>query len=131
MSIRLVNHGDFKKSNSFLERCLELVDLGFLNEYGQLGVDALSSATPVRTGKTAASWVYKIERSRGTVSIIWENTNIVNTSKGPTSVAILLQYGHGTGRGGYVRGRDYINPAMQPVFDQIANDAWKGLVDRL
>ena len=113
--------GDFKKLNSYLERLEEVIKLGKLNKYGERGVSALASATPVDTGLTASSWQYSINREKDSVSISFENTNINNG----VSIAILLQYGHGTRDGGYVQGRDYINPAIQPLFDQIAEEAWK------
>lgn len=113
--------GDFKKLNSYLERLEEVIKLGKLNKYGERGVSALASATPVDTGLTASSWRYSINREKDSVSISFENTNINNG----VSIAILLQYGHGTRNGGYVQGRDYINPAIQPLFDQIAEEAWK------
>lgn len=113
--------GDFKKANSYLERVKEAVKLGMLNKYGRMGVEALASATPVDTGLTASCWGYRIERSSSSASIIFYNTNI---NKG-VPIAIILQYGHGTGTGGWVEGRDYINPAIQPVFDKIVEDAWK------
>lgn len=113
--------GDFSKLTSFLERAKEAVKLGDLDKYGREGVAALSSATPVRTGLTANSWYYEIEHQNGSVSITFNNSNI---NKG-VPIAIILQYGHGTRNGGWVRGRDYINPAIQPVFDRIANEAWK------
>jgi hypothetical protein len=92
-----------------------------LDHYGRMGVDALARATPVDTGLTASSWAYRIRREKGRVGIEWYNTHTVSG----VQVAILIQYGHGTGTGGYVSGRDYINPAMQPLFDQIADDVWK------
>ncbi len=113
--------GDFKKLNSYLERLEEVIKLGKLNKYGERGISALASATPVDTGLTASSWEYSINREKDSVSISFENTNINNG----VSIAILLQYGHGTRNGGYVQGRDYINPAIQPLFDQIAEEAWK------
>ena len=113
--------GDFKKLNSYLERLEEVIKLGKLNKYGERGVSALASATPVDTGLTASSWEYSINREKDSVSISFENTNINNG----VSIAILLQYGHGTRNGGYVQGIDYINPAIQPLFDQIAEEAWK------
>lgn len=113
--------GDFKKLNSYLERLEEVIKLGKLNKYGERGVSALASATPVDTGLTASLWKYNINREKDSVSISFENTNINNG----VSIAILLQYGHGTRNGGYVQGRDYINPAIQPLFDQIAEEAWK------
>ena len=113
--------GDFKKANSYLERVKEAVKLGMLNKYGRMGVEALASATPVDTGLTASCWGYRIERTSSSASIIFYNTNV---NKG-VPIAIFLQYGHGTGTGGWVEGRDYINPAIQPVFDKIVEDAWK------
>ena len=113
--------GDFSKLTSFLERAKETVYLGDLNKYGRQGVAALASATPVDTGKTASSWSYKIENNNGSVSISFENSNIQDGAP----IAIILQYGHGTRNGGWVAGRDYINPAIQPIFDQIVNEAWK------
>lgn len=113
--------GDFKKANSYLERVKEAVKLGMLNKYGRMGVEVLASATPVDTGLTASCWGYRIERTSSSASIIFYNTNI---NKG-VPIAIILQYGHGTGTGGWVEGRDYINPAIQPVFDKIVEDAWK------
>ena len=113
--------GDFSKLNRYLERVKEAVKLGDLDKYGREGVAALSSATPVESGKTANSWYYEIERQNGYVSIVFKNSNINNG----VPIAIILQYGHGTGTGGWVQGRDYINPAIQPIFDRMANDAWK------
>lgn len=113
--------GDFKKFSSYLERLEEVIKMGKLNKYGEEGVSALASATPVDTGLTASSWQYKINRQKGSVSISFENTNVNNGE----CIAILLQYGHGTRNGGYVQGRDYINPAIQPLFDRIAEEAWK------
>lgn len=113
--------GDYSKLTKFLERAKETVHMGNLDKYGREGVAALSSATPVDTGLTASSWSYEIEQGKGTVSITFNNSNIQNG----VPIAIILQYGHGTRNGGYVQGRDYINPAIQPVFDRIANDVWK------
>ena len=113
--------GDFSKLSSYLERAKEAAKLGVLDKYGAQGVAALSSATPVDTGLTANSWSYKIERGNGSVSIVFNNSNIQNG----IHIAIILQYGHGTGTGGWVEGRDYINPAIQPVFDRIAESAWE------
>lgn len=113
--------GDFSKLTRFLEKAKEVVKMGDLDKYGREGVAALASATPVDTGKTAASWEYEIINKDGVAEIIWKNTNIQNG----VPIAIILQYGHGTKNGGWVQGRDYINPAIRPVFDKIANDAWK------
>lgn len=119
--IGITSRGDFSKTQSFLTRMLRGDPFSALDRYGQMGVDALARATPVDTGLTAASWKYRITREKGRVGIEWYNTHTVSG----TQVAILIQYGHGTGTGGYVAGRDYINPAMQPLFDQIADDMWK------
>ena len=113
--------GDFSKLSRYLERVKETVRLGDLDKYGREGVAALASATPVDSGLTASSWYYEIERTNNSVSINFGNSNIQNG----VPIAIILQYGHGTGTGGWVEGRDYINPAIQPIFDKIANDAWK------
>jgi len=113
--------GDFSKLTKFLERAKEVVKLGDLNKYGREGVAALASATPVDTGLTASSWSYEITHKAGTAAITFKNSNIQNG----VPIAIILQYGHGTRNGGWVQGRDYINPAIQPIFDRIANDAWK------
>ena len=113
--------GDFSKLTRFLERAKETVKLGDLDKFGREGVAALSSATPIESGLTANSWYYKIEQTNGSVTISFFNSNIQNG----IPIAIILQYGHGTGTGGFVQGRDYINPAIQPIFDRIAEDAWR------
>jgi len=113
--------GDFSKLTTYLERVKEKVKIGNLDKYGQEGVAALSSATPVRTGLTANSWYYKIEQSKDSVTLSFHNSNIQNG----VPIAIILQYGHATRDGGWVEGRDYINPAIQPIFDRIAEEAWK------
>lgn len=119
--IRFRQQGDFSKLNRFLERAKEAIKIGDLDKYGREGVAALASATPVESGLTAASWNYKIVRGKGSVSIQFYNSNIQNG----VPIAIILQYGHGTGTGGWVEGRDYINPAARPLFDKIADNAWK------
>ena len=121
MVIKFRHKGDFSKTNRFLERAKEAVRLGDLDKYGREGVAALASATPVESGLTASSWYYKIERKDGIIRISFNNSNIQNG----VPIAVILQYGHGTGTGGWVEGRDYINPAIQPIFDRIANDAWR------
>jgi len=113
--------GDFSKFSKYLEKAKNAVRLGDLDKYGREGVAALASATPVDSGETANSWYYQITRNGGSVSIEFLNSHI---NKG-VPIAIILQYGHGTGTGGWVQGRDYINPAIQPLFDRIANDAWR------
>ena len=113
--------GDFSKLTRFLERAKEAIHLGDLDKYGRQGVAALSSATPVDSGLTAESWYYEIENKNGSATITFNNSNIQNG----VPIAIILQYGHGTRNGGWVEGRDYINPAIQPIFDEIANEAWR------
>lgn len=113
--------GDFSKLTRFLEKAKETVRLGDLDKYGREGVAALASATPIDTGLTASSWYYKIENKNGRATISFHNSNIQNG----VPIAIILQYGHGTGNGGWVEGRDYINPAIQPIFDKIVNNAWR------
>ena len=113
--------GDFSKLNRYLERVKEVARLSVLDKYGREGVAALSSATPVDSGETANSWSYEISHSNGSASITFNNSHI---NKG-VPIAIILQYGHGTGTGGWVEGRDYINPAIQPIFDKIVDAAWK------
>lgn len=113
--------GDFSKFTSFLERAKQSVRIGDLDRYGREGVAALASATPIDSGETANSWYYEIKHSDGSVAITFNNSHI---NKG-VPIAIILQYGHGTGTGGWVEGRDYINPAIQPIFDRITNDAWR------
>ena len=113
--------GDFSKLTRFLERAKESVKIGDLDKYGREGVVALSSATPIDSGKTANSWSYEITNKDGSVTITFNNSNIQNG----VPIAIILQYGHGTRNGGWVQGRDYINPAIQPIFDKIAEEAWR------
>lgn len=119
--ITFKHKGDFSKLTRFLERAKEAVHLGDLDKYGRAGVEALSSMTPIDSGKTADSWYYEIENKKDSVSINFYNSNIQNG----VPIAIILQYGHLTGTGGWVEGRDYINPAIQPVFDNIAENAWR------
>ena len=119
--VRFRHKGDFSKMTSFLERAKETVHLGDLDKYGREGVAALASATPKDTGLTAASWSYRIEQRNGSATIAFYNSNIQNG----VPIAIILQYGHGTRNGGWVQGRDYINPAIQPIFDKIAENAWR------
>ena len=113
--------GDFSKLTSYLERVKEIANRGILDKYGREGVAALSSATPVDSSLTANSWYYKIENKRGSATITFYNSNIQNG----VPIAIILQYGHGTRNGGWVEGRDYINPAIRPLFDKIADEAWR------
>lgn len=119
--IVLKNKGDFSKTTNFLKRITKLDYKSILSRYGKMGVDALAKATPVDTGLTASSWSYEIVEDDGGATIYWKNSNIV---KG-VPIAVILQYGHGTGTGGYVEGIDYINPALRSIFEGIADDAWK------
>lgn len=119
--IRFRQKGDFSKTTNYFERLKGILHTSRLDKYGQRGVDALSSATPVDSGLTASSWYYTVERQNGRATINFSNSNF---NEG-VPIAIILQLGHGTGTGGWVEGRDYINPAIQPVFDTIVNDAWK------
>lgn len=122
MSLVTFKHrGSFTKLQSFLNKMQKRDYLNTLSTYGEMGVAALSKATPVDSGLTAASWTYEIERTIDKTTISWLNTNTNQN----VNIAVILQYGHGTGTGGYVQGRDYINPAMRPVFDKIAEMAWK------
>ena len=119
--ITFTQKGDFSKLDGFMNRLKGLSKNSDLDRYGQRGVDALSAATPYDTGNTAGSWYYKINRENGILSLEFCNSNV---NKG-VPIAIVLQYGHGTGTGGWVEGRDYINPAIQPVFDEMLNELWK------
>ena len=119
--IKFRQKGDFSNLTRFLERAKNLVHISDLDRYGQEGVAALASATPVDTGKTAASWNYEVIINKESASITFNNSNIQNG----VPIAIILQYGHGTRNGGWVEGRDYINPVIQPIFDKIAEEAWK------
>ena len=119
------HNGDFSKLTSFLEKVKQVVKISDLDKYGKEGVAALMSATPKDTGLTANSWSYEIIRSSGNIKIVWNNSNIQNG----VPIAVILQYGHGTKNGGYVQGRDYINPAIQPVFDRIAKESWKEVTE--
>lgn len=112
--------GNFSKTTSYLKRLKNANIIRILEKYGQEGVAALASATPVDTGLTASSWYYKVEVKSASASLIFCNSNV---NKG-IPIAIILQYGHGTGTGGWVQGRDYINPAIQPIFDKIVEHAW-------
>lgn len=113
--------GSFQNTEKFLKRMTERSIFACLNQYGEEGVQALMAATPQDSGMTAASWTYEIEKTSTSYAIIWNNTNVIDG----IPIAVLIQVGHGTGTGGYVAGRDYINPALQPVFDRIAATVWK------
>ena len=122
--IEIKQQGDFSKVTAFLERLKEGVNAGILNKYGNMGVEALRNATPVDSGLTASSWSYEIIQERGSANIEFHNSNINKH----VNIALILQYGHGTGTGGWVEGRDYINPALQPIFDKLADEAWREVV---
>ena len=119
--IRFRHVGDFEKTTKFLKKASTSNKTEILHRYGQEGVVALATATPADSRKTAPSWSYEIAPTDGGVSIRWNNSNVNNG----VNIAVILQYGHGTGTGGYVQGRDYINPALRPIFDKIADGAWK------
>lgn len=121
MSITFEHTGNFSSILQFLNTITGKQYLNKLDKYGQAGVEALASVTPKRTGLTAESWSYKIEEKNGKVTMDWFNTNIQNG----IHIAVILDYGHGTGRGTYVEGRHYISPAIQPIFDKIAEDVWE------
>ena len=123
MSISFSFAGGFPKTEKFLNYILSKGMYSKLQAYGQKGCDALSANTPVDSGLTADSWTYEVTSSPP--GIVWKNTNVVNG----LHIAILLQYGHGTGTGGYVQGRDYINPAIQPIMDKIADDVWREVIN--
>ena len=122
--IKFKHRGDFSKTYKVLERSVDISNLSVLDVYGREGVQALMASTPVDTGETARGWDYHIEKRSGCVAIVWTNSNINNGC----NIAVLLQYGHATRNGGYVQGRDYINPAMRPIFDKLADAAWKEVV---
>lgn len=115
--------GSFKNTESFLKSMTKLDIPGILASCGQEGVNALEHATPIDSGLAAHSWTYEVTNSGGSYSIAWMNTDVENGFR----VVIMLQYGHGTGTGGWVAGRDFINPAIKPVFDKIANKVWKAV----
>lgn len=125
MGIKILQKGDFSKTVKVMKHMIKTIkDTAFLNKYGLQGVQALAAATPKDSGRTAKSWRYEIQNEDGQVRIGFYNSQMA----GDVSVAIILQYGHGTGTGGYVEGIDYINPALKPVFESIANEAWKEVI---
>jgi hypothetical protein len=119
----LSSSGSFNNLENFLKKASKLDIKGVLEAGGAAGVSALAGATPAESGLAGHSWTYKVESSATSHTITWMNTDVENGFP----VAIMLQYGYGTGTGGYVQGRDYINPAMRPIFDKIANDVWKAV----
>lgn len=126
--VEISQKGDFSKTLNFLRKA-SIVEKWIderLGYYGEKGVAALSSATPVDTGLTANSWYYEIEKNGNSVILRFNNSNVV---KDYCNVAIILQYGHATKNGGWVEGRDYINPAIRPIFDEMAEKLWKGVIE--
>lgn len=119
--ITFKSRGDFQHTEKFLNRMSKKEYLNVLKKYGDIGVAALASATPKESGRTASSWTYEISSSRGGSVITFLNTNVNRN----VNIAIILQYGHGTGTGGYVRGINYINPAIRPIFDNMVEEIWR------
>ena len=124
--ITITSKGDFAKTFSFLNASKKINLNSILDKYGKEGVSLLSANTPIDSGKTSTSWTYKIENSKGKTSINWYNTNVING----VNIAIILQYGHGTQNGGYISGRDYINPALLPLFNRMTNEIWKEVTNK-
>lgn len=118
--------GDFSKTSNFLHRIGKPIRRSIIEKYAKQGLEALKNATPVESGVTASSWYYRIEDDKGIISITYYNSNVNDG----VPIAIILQYGHATRNGGWVQGRDYINPAIQPIFDKIADNAWKEVTSR-
>lgn len=118
--IKVTVKGDYKKTEKYLKRVQKMSLDEYLNRAGVMGVAMLAAYTPIDSGRTASSWDYEIHKSHDMVKIVWTNSN---TSNG-IPIAVLIQYGHATRNGGYVEGRDFINPAIQPVFDKLAEDIW-------
>lgn len=121
--IRFESSGNFRNTEKFLKELNKAEMYKSLDRFAREGVSALASATPFDSGQTAASWEYEITISGKSCVITWSNSHVDNG----VPIAIILQYGHGTGTGGYVSGRDYINPAMKPIFDRIADNVWKAV----
>lgn len=121
MGIKFSHKGDFGKTTRFLNKIQNRDYRNILEKFGQMGVNALAEATPKDTGLTADSWYYEIIQNESTISVHWNNSHV---NKG-VNIALILQYGHGTGTGGYVKGVDYINPALKPIFEAMADAAWK------
>lgn len=119
--ISFSHKGNFSNTERYLKQLKKATRRSILEKYGKEGVAALASATPVDSGQTAESWSYQIVDKRGVIELSFHNSNIQNG----VPIAIILQYGHGTGTGGYVQGRNYINPAIQPVFDRLADEVWR------
>ena len=121
--IKFKCRGNYNKTEKFLKECKDTNELRqIMEKYGREGVAALSAVTPIDSGETATSWSFDVVQESDGISLVFSNNS---TTKTGIPIAILLQYGHGNGRGGYVRGRDFINPAIQPIFDKLADEAWK------
>lgn len=123
MSFSFSSSGSFDRTEAFLRKIQKFDIRSILDTYGKAGVDALESATPADTGLAGDSWSYEIERTSSGWTVGWKNSDVENGFP----VALMIQMGHGTGTGGYIQGRDYINPAMRPIFDKIAEQAWKAV----
>lgn len=121
--IRFKQHGDFQKTKKYLTGIKRPVKYEVLNRFGRMGVDALMTSTPVDSGETARAWGYEIEEKGDRVSLVFTNSNVNDG----VQIAVIIQYGHGTGTGGWVEGRDYINPVIRPLFDQMVEEIWKGV----
>lgn len=122
MSISMSSSSSGDDTESWLKRMMQGPSMfAQLSRFGEAGVAALSAATPMESGETANSWFYEIIQEKGSWSIVWGNNHVEDGRQ----IAVLLQYGHGTGTGGYVAPRDYINPALQPIFDEMATEGWK------
>lgn len=121
MKIRISSKGDFSKTYKYMDSLQKKSYLETLDRFGRDGVRALASATPKDSGETANSWTYEIIRGKTSVKIVWKNSHVVDG----VPIAVLIQYGHGTKNGGFVQGKDFINPAIRPIMEKLANDAWK------
>lgn len=124
MNISVKSDGGFKKTEAYFKKCQKAMKKGVFDKYGRLGVAALSQATPVRTGKTATSWDYRIITTSSKITIEFLNNNINKH----VNIAIILQYGHGTRTGGWVQGEDYINPAIRPIFEALVKEVWEEVI---
>lgn len=121
MCIKLTTKGNWSETTRYLQRMQSAQAFAVLEKYAQQGVVALSAATPTETSETANSWTYEIVRKKGYYAIHWRNTHVEDG----VPIAVILQYGHATGTGGYVQGRDYIMPAIQPIFDAMIDEIWR------
>lgn len=124
MKFSISGSGSFDKTIAFLKKAQALRIDQVVRAQAQVGVQALATATPKDSGLAATSWSYKVTKTATSVTIDWLNSDVENGFH----VALAIQYGHGTGTGGYIQGRDYINPAMRPIFDQIAQTVWKAVI---